>query len=293
MTGWRIEGATGLSPAMTRGTPERRAGWVARAGRMLPGAALTVVVGAALGVPLALVLRELAVRPVDLGAALDDSWSAAVRTVLMAAGVSALSLPVAAGTGYALSRASARVRALGVVLCGVPLVLNLLVVILSWMVVFENDGLVRWAWAAAGLPGGGPRLMFTPAATVFAMVYVVTPVMSLLLLSSFARINPRTREAAHLLGASVGLRFFLVELGYVAPSLLTAFVLGYVVSLNLYLVPEYLTGPDLTTLGFLVQQDVVTTFDVQLAAAQSVLLLLAAVVPVALALLAEWRLRRR
>lgn len=262
-----------------------------RVSRLVPGTVLALFMTVGLLVPLGLVVVQLADSPDQLGEAIRDSGSATIRSVLLAAGVSALALPIAVAIARPLSRASQWVRAVGVTLCGAPLVLNLLVVILAWMVVLEHDGLARWAWRTAHLPGTAPEWMFTPTAAMLAMIYVVTPVMALLLMYSFRQIDPRMVEAARLLGARPLTRLVRVELGYVAPSLVTAFVMGYVICLNLYLVPEYLTGPGLTTLGFLVQQDVIKSFDISLAAAHSVILLLAAVLPVCGALAVEWRVR--
>jgi ABC-type spermidine/putrescine transport system permease subunit I len=99
-------------------------------------------------------------------------------------------------------------------------------------------------------------------------------------------------KLAKLLGVPLILRFVLVELGVVAPTVIASMLAGYIISLNLYLIPEYLTGPGLTTLGFLVQQSVLQSFDLTLASAQSLLLVAVAVVPLAIGLWAEWALRR-
>jgi putative spermidine/putrescine transport system permease protein len=254
-----------------------------------PHLAVTVFVLVALVSPLLLVTGSL-VR--DAGEPLSaETWPAAVRTVVLALGVAAVSLPVAVVIAASLRRRAGWVRALGVLLCGAPMVLNLLVVILSWQVVLEHDGLLATVWSAL-LPGDPPRLLFTPLASVLAMAYVVVPVMALIVLFSLRRLDPRTIEAARLLGASPVQRFLLVELGSVTPSLVASFIMGYVVCLNLYLVPEYLSGPELTTLGFLAHQDVIKSFAVEQAAARSGVLLVLAIVPVLIASAVERRQRR-
>jgi len=255
-----------------------------------PHLTAVLFVAVALVAPLALVTASFATGGGEpLG---EETWPAAVRTVLLAMGVAAVSLPVAVVIAASLSRRAAWVRALGILVCGAPLVLNLLVVILSWQVMLEQDGLVHQVWTAL-LPGEPPAILFTPLASVLAMAYVVVPVMVLILLFSFRRIDPRTREAARLLGASPWQRFLLVELGSVTPSLIAAFVMGYAICLNLYLVPEYLTGPELTTLGYLAHQDVVKSFRIDQAAARSGVLLLVAIVPVCVATVLEWKQQRR
>jgi ABC-type spermidine/putrescine transport system permease subunit I len=266
--------------------PWRRARW-------LPATVVTGFVVAGLLLPLALIVVELGTGRERLADVVAGSLSATVRSVLLALAVPAVSLAPAVMIAAPLSRARPLVRLLGVALCGAPLVLNLLVVILAWMVVLEPAGLVGTVWARLGLPGDPPDLMFTHTASVLAMAYVVTPVMALVLLPSFRRIDSRTRESARLLGASPLTRFVVVELGYVAPAMLNALVIGYLSCLNVYLVPEYLTGPQLTTLGFLVQQDVITSFDLTGAGAQALILLVVALLPVSVALTVDRRLRRR
>ncbi|WP_210828034.1 ABC transporter permease [Micromonospora sp. C95] len=260
---------------------------------MAPAAVLTVFMVGGLVLPLGLVLAELAAEPERLGQVVGESAAAAGRSVLLAVVVAAIALPPAITVARSLTRARHAVRVVGVALCVLPLVLNLLVVILAWMVVLEREGLVNTLWTTMALPGDPPQILYTRSAAVLAMAYVVMPVMALILLDSFRRIDPRMREAARLLGARPLTRFVLVELGFVAPALVTAYVMGYVLCLNLYLVPEYLTGPHLTTLGFLVQENVIKSFDLGSAAVQATMLFVMAVLPVCGALAMDRGVRQR
>ncbi|MEU4559551.1 ABC transporter permease subunit [Actinoplanes sp. NPDC023936] len=263
------------------------------AARVAPAAAVTVFMVGGLVVPLGLVLVELTAEPDRFGAVVRDSLSAAGRSVLLAVVVAAIALPPAVVVARSLSRARPAVRVVGILLSLLPLLLNLLVVILAWLVVLEREGLVAVAWSALALPGDPPGILYTRSAAVLAMVYVVMPVMALILLDSFHRIDPRMREAARMLGARPLTSLVRVELGFVAPALVTAFVMGYVICLNLYLVPEFLTGPDLTTLGLLVQQDVIETFDLRQASSRALMLFVMAALPVCGALAVDRGVRQR
>ena len=242
--------------------------------------------------PLGLVVYEFVGASDTLTGTVAVSRTAMQRSIALAVVVSLLSMPIAAIIAYQLSRQSAPARAIAVTVCTMPIVVNVLVVILAWMVILEHDGIVSTVWRATGAPSPAPQLLFTPIASMLAMIYVVAPVMVLILLYSFKQIDDHTREAARLLDHSTLRRFLLIELLFVTPALVVSFVIGYVVTLNLYLLPEYLTGPSLTTLGLLVQLDVVKSFDVTSAAVRSTMLWVAALVPLAFAILFERWIRR-
>jgi ABC-type spermidine/putrescine transport system permease subunit I len=270
---------------MTR-RPHR--GWL-----LLPSAPVVLMIVAGYFLPLVLVLAWV---PKDLAQAFDtarDAMPTLARTVGISLLVAIVSLPIAVSIAQPLSLSPARARLLAAAVLAAPLVLNLLVVVLAWMVILEPDGLLVAAWHLLHLPGNPPALLYTPVASVVAMAYVVTPIMALLLLQTFSQIDPRAREAGRLLGASRVQRMVHLDLAFAAPSMVTSLILGYLICLNLYLIPEYLTGPRLTTLGMLIQLDVLAQFDLARAAVLSLMLMAAAVLPLALAMAFESRFARR
>ncbi|MCJ8508669.1 hypothetical protein MUU53_12175 [Rhizobium lemnae] len=251
-----------------------------------------VIMAVGLGAPLSLVMLEVTADPIAAWQAIERSTPSFIRTVLLSSLVPLLSLFPSVALASSLRRCHPLVRLIGIVLCSIPLFLNLLVVIIAWMLILEPRGLVAVMWSTLGLCGSPPQLLFTPIATVLAMVYVVTPVMALMILQAMMRTDAFMLEAAKLLAVPPVVRFVLVELGSVAPTIIASILAGYLISLNLYLIPEYLTGPELTTLGFLIQQNVLQSFNITRASAQSLMLVAAAVAPVLIALWVERALRR-
>lgn len=243
-------------------------------------------------VPIALVVRE-ALGPAT---ASDAPWeilraspvpSVALESLRVCLVVSALALPVALVIAYPLSRATTGVRVLGTALCSLPLLLNLLVIILAWLIILERDGVLNWALSSLGLVSKPLQLLFTRGATYAAMLYALVPVMALLLLHSLVRVEPSTRETAGLLGAGRVRTFVLVEVGQVLPAVAASLLMGFIIAFNLFLIPEYLTGPDLTLLPLLVQQSVIRSFDLRTAAILSSAILAFMTIPLTLGWLIE------
>lgn len=78
--------------------------------------------------------------------------------------------------------------------------MNFMLRILAWRLLLSNNGIVN---ALFGLFGFGPvKMLNTPTAVVFGMVYDFLPFMILPIYNSIARIKPDVIEAAKDLGAN-------------------------------------------------------------------------------------------
>ncbi|MGF1648341.1 MAG: ABC transporter permease subunit [Kineosporiaceae bacterium] len=200
------------------------------------------------------------------------------RTLLTAVVVTLVSLPLAVGQAYAVRRSRGLLRALGVLSCAVPTVLNALVVTLAWLVILQRGGVLDTAAQVLGLPGGAVRFLYQPGSSLVAMVYAVVPMMALVVLAGMLRLDPQSHEAALLLGARRR-HLLLLDLGALARPLTLAAMVAYLAVLNLHLVTEYLSGPAMGQLGQLVQQYVLTSYDVAAAAAAALVLAALAGIP--------------
>ena len=81
-----------------------------------------------------------------------------------------------------------------------PMWMNFMLRILAWRLLLSNNGIVN---ALFGLFGFGPvKMLNTPTAVVFGMVYDFLPFMILPIYNSIARIKPDVIEAAKDLGAN-------------------------------------------------------------------------------------------
>ncbi|MCP3976548.1 MAG: ABC transporter permease subunit [bacterium] len=253
-------------------------------------------VGVGLLIPLSLVLIGALEATSTDRSAFDVVQSPPVpavlgRTLVTAALVSAIALPLAFAIAHALRRVSPWVRSTASAVFILPLVLNLLVIILAWLLILEKNGLIGWVLRATTGDDDPPSFLFNPIASYLAMLYAIVPVMVLLIAYDLGRQHPSTREAAQLLGVSPWHVLLRIDIGQALPALISSYAIGYVIALNLYLVPEFLTGPQLTMLPFLVQQSVLNAFDLRTAAAISLLLATLSLVPLSALVWAENRQR--
>jgi ABC-type spermidine/putrescine transport system permease subunit I len=150
-----------------------------------------------------------------------------------------------------------------------PILAGPLVVVLGWMIILSDGGPVLHP---LGLRLG---LLGSEGGIVIGVVHFILPFVILSLASVLRGIPPSLLEAASSLGASAWQRFTQVILPLSLPGVLSATVIALSLSLSAYVAPHYLGGPADLTLTTLVAQFVLATYNGQMAAAVSVVLLVA------------------
>jgi ABC-type spermidine/putrescine transport system permease subunit II len=101
-----------------------------------------------------------------------------------------------------------------------------------------------------------------------------TPLAYLVLLSGLRRVNEELEEAAASLGASPWAAFRYVVWPLIAPSVLAAAIIAYVISLNEFIMALFLGTPDTETLPKMIWPQIRHSVSPVVAAASSVLLIL-------------------
>ena len=155
-----------------------------------------------------------------------------------------------------------------------PILSGPLIVVLGWMILLSDGGPVLAPLSRAGLI---PRLGLLGSETgiVIGVVHFVLPFVILSLASVLRGIPPALLEAASSLGASAWQTFTQVILPLSLPGVLSATVIALSLSMSAFIAPHYLGGPADLTLTTLVAQFVLATYNGQMAAAVSVVLLIA------------------
>ena len=197
------------------------------------------------------------------------SISASSSVPAAAVAVSASESSVSAVSWGAIIAGAVAASAL-TLLMTLPVLAGPLVVVLGWMILLSNGGpllgpLSGWI--------GRPRLLGSEAGMVIGIVHVVLPFVVLSLASVVRAIPESLLEAARSLGASRWAQFRLVMLPLATPGLLAAAIIALSLSMSSFIAPHYLGGPADLTLTTLVSQFVLATFNGQLAAMISMLLL--------------------
>jgi putative spermidine/putrescine transport system permease protein len=193
----------------------------------------------------------------------------ALRTFRMAFEVTGLAL--LAGYPAALVLRFMGERAAGAVMLvmTLPILAGPLVVVLGWMILLSDGG-----------PLFGPlglhwELLGSETGVVIGVLHFVLPFVVLSLASVLRGVPEALLEAARDLGASPWQRLVGVVLPLSLPGVVSAAIIGLSLSMSSFVAPHYLGGPGDLTLTTLVAQFVLATYNGQLAAAVSVVLLVA------------------
>ena len=173
-----------------------------------------------------------------------------------------------------------------------PVLAGPLVVVLGWMVLLSDGGPLLQPLRTLGLIGR-VHLLGSETGIAIGVVHFVLPFVVLSLTGAVRAIPRELGEAARDLGASWWQEFLYLLLPLSAPGLLAATIVALSLSMSSFVAPHYLGGPADLTLTTLVSQFVLATYNGQLAATVSMILLvvMAALLALLTAATARW-LRR-
>jgi putative spermidine/putrescine transport system permease protein len=195
-----------------------------------------------------------------------------LRTLRLALETTAVSLVLGYSGALALRDLPARLSGALTLAMTLPILAGPLVVVLGWMILLSDGGPMLQPLAQWGLIGR-LHILGSEAGTVIGIVHFVLPFVVLSLANVLRGIPETLLEAAHSLGASPWQRFYTVTLPLSVPGILSATIIALSLSMSSFIAPHYLGGPADMTLTTLVAQFVLATYNGQLAAAVSVVLL--------------------
>ena len=204
-----------------------------------------------------------------------------LRTLAMAAAVTAGAVVTAFPIAYFAARyARGRWKAafyLGVML---PLWSSYLVKVYAWKLILAKEGIVGWAFTAAGAGSvldavlaipviGGTSLSTSYIGTFLVFLYVWLPYMILPMQASLERVPPSMLEASADLGASGSQTLRRVTLPLALPGIVAGSIFTFSLTLGDYIIPSII-GSSRNFIGQAVYQLQGTAGNVPLAAAFAV-----------------------
>ncbi len=177
---------------------------------------------------------------------------------------------------YLMVHGGPRLRFWLIVVTILPLMTSVVVRTFGWLVILGRGGLLATVLDGLGLAGRSFTLMHTETGIVLAMVQVLLPFMALTVAGVMHGIDPRLGEAARTMGCGFFgvLRHVVVPLSI--PGIVSGSLLVFALSISSFITPGLVGGVRLPVLASSIYQQVLGTLDWPFAAAQSVLLLLAA-----------------
>lgn len=161
-----------------------------------------------------------------------------------------------------------------------PMWMNFMLRILAWRLLLSNNGIVNSIFAAVGV--GHIKMLNTPTAVVFGMVYDFLPFMILPIYNSMVRIKPETLEAARDLGAGN----FTILVKIIFPLTLSGIISGvimvFVPALTSFVISDLLGGGKVLLIGNVIEQEFMQGTNWHLGSGLSVVLMLFVIASMAL-----------
>jgi putative spermidine/putrescine transport system permease protein len=204
-----------------------------------------------------------------------------LRTVLLSAGVTVVTVLLGYPVAYCLWRAPPRHKTLLVLLVVAPLLISLVVRSYGWIVLLGDTGVINSALLAAHLVTGPLEMMYTPGAVFLGLVHVQLPFMVLSLLTAMERTDPVLLDAAETLSATRLRAIAEVLLPLTLPGLVSGATLVFTLCMTAFVTPQLLGGSGSRVMTTLIYGQFTSAFNWPLGSALAAVLSTASLLGVA------------
>ncbi len=197
------------------------------------------------------------------------------RTILVSFIVTIACLILAYPVSYLLATLPMRISNLLMICVLMPFWTSLLVRIVAWMIMLQQNGVVNDTLVWAGLLGEDNRLamMYNFNGTIIVMTQILLPFMILPIFSVMKTIPPSYMKAAQNLGATPTMAFIRVYMPQTIPGVGAGCILVFIVAIGYYITPELVGGKDGRLIGNMVAHHMQRSLNWGLAAAMGTILL--------------------
>ena len=189
-----------------------------------------------------------------------------------------LSLLLGYPLAYAIAFKAGRWKNLMLILVIAPFFTSFLVRTLAWKSILSDNGFIVESLKTLGLLADDGRLLATSVAVVTGLTYNFLPFMVLPLYASLEKIDPKLVEAGKDLYANGFTSFRKITLPLSMPGVVAGTLLTFIPAAGDYINSELLGTPQQRMLGNIIDSLFLVQLDYPIAAAGSVLLMVAIVV---------------
>ena len=179
---------------------------------------------------------------------------------------------------YAIAFKAGRWKNLMLILVIAPFFTSFLVRTLAWKSILSDNGFIVESLKTVGLLADDGRLLATSVAVVTGLTYNFLPFMVLPLYASLEKIDPKLVEAGKDLYANGFTSFRKITLPLSMPGVVAGTLLTFIPAAGDYINSELLGTPQQRMLGNIIDSLFLVQLDYPIAAASSVLLMIAIVV---------------
>ena len=198
-------------------------------------------------------------------------WRTLLISLIVTVGCLLLAYPVA----HLLATLPLRYSNLLMICVLMPFWTSLLVRIVAWMVMLQQQGVINDTLVWTHLLSDENRLpmMYNFTGTVIVMIQILLPFMILPIYSVMKTIPPSYMRAAQNLGASPSLAFLRVYMPQTLPGIGAGVILVFIVAIGYYITPDLVGGKDGKMIGNMIAYHMQKSLNWGLAAAMGTVLL--------------------
>ncbi|MDD6095637.1 MAG: ABC transporter permease [Clostridia bacterium] len=172
---------------------------------------------------------------------------------------------------YFVARSSETVQKIIMMLVMLPMWMNLLIMTYSIMNIIETNGIINSLLVSMGFDK--LKIINTPGAVIFGMVYNYFPYMVLPLVSVLSKIDDSLLEASADLGSNAASRFWRVILPLSVPGVISGFTMVFVPSVSTFYISQKLGGTNVNMIGDSIEALVKSVNTIHLGAMLSLVLM--------------------
>lgn len=172
---------------------------------------------------------------------------------------------------YFISKKSESTQKIIMMLVMLPMWMNMLIMTYSIMNIIEANGLINTVITSLGFDR--VKLINTPGAVVFGMVYNYFPYMVLPLVSVLSKIDNSLLEASADLGSGAVSSFMRIVLPLSVPGIVSGFTMVFVPSVSTFYIAQKLGGANVNLIGDRIEELVKKSSTIHIGAMLSLVLM--------------------
>lgn len=162
-----------------------------------------------------------------------------VRSLTIALKTTLICLVIGYPIAYWISRCSARMQNVLIMMITLPMWINMLVRTYAWIGILSEGGPLS---VVLGWFGIHTEILYTETAVLIGMVYNFLPYMILQIHTSLTKMDPSLVEAANDLGASPFQTFWRVIFPLSLPGVISGVTLVFLPAISAFFIPKLLGG---------------------------------------------------
>jgi len=201
----------------------------------------------------------------------------------MALGVTVICLVVSYPYAYVLVRGGKLMRAILLGALMLSFWTSTLVRTYAWQILLNNTGLINRALINLGITQQPVQLIHTQFAVYLTMSQILAPFTILTIYSAMRTVSPDLEQAARVMGARPSVAFFRVTVPLSLPGAAAGGILVFVIALGFYITPSIVAASNKIYIGSAIIEQLNVFLQTGVAAAESVILLVAVLLALALA----------